>query len=254
MEERTTCRQYDAFAPDYHWLFSGAECEPFFETHDELLGSLEPGAKILDCSCGIGMQAVALARKGYKVWAADASAGMVAEARRRAGEAGVAIPIARCGWEELAGRFAERFDLAFCCGNSIGHCCSEEEMIRALRGMREVLAEDGKMVLDSRNWEKLRQEKPRFSVLALREREGKKCIPLYVWNFPEKWEEAHVVVVVLVFEEGGRTWHRSYPITYYPFRADELMRRLKTAGFAEAESDYEEAKDDYRALARCKGS
>ena len=106
--------------------------------------------------------------------------------------------------------------------------------------------------MDSRNWEKLRRERPRFSVLGAREREGKRCIPLYVWNFPETWEEPHVVEVVLIFEKEGRTWCRPYPITYYPFRADELVERLKAAGFAEVKTNYEETKDGYRVIARCK--
>ena len=80
MEERTTCRQYDSFAADYHWLFSGVADRPFLEEHEELLEALGPGARILDCACGIGIDAVALAHEGYTVCAADASAGMVAEA------------------------------------------------------------------------------------------------------------------------------------------------------------------------------
>ena len=61
--------EYDAFASDYHFLYSdrvlsGAR---FLEGYAEVLQSLPPRARILDCACGIGIHSLALARRGYDV-------------------------------------------------------------------------------------------------------------------------------------------------------------------------------------------
>ena len=50
---------------------------------------LTPGAAILDIGCGTGRHAVELARLGYRVTGVDISAGMLAQARKRAEAAGI---------------------------------------------------------------------------------------------------------------------------------------------------------------------
>ena len=52
-----------------------------------------PGDHVLDLGCGTGEDAVWLARRGVRVTAVDASPGMLAVARAKAGEAGVADTI-----------------------------------------------------------------------------------------------------------------------------------------------------------------
>jgi len=75
--------EYDAFASDYHWLYSERVLsgEPFIERYAEILDSLATGAVILDCACGIGIQSLALARDAYHVRGADVSPGMVTHKR-----------------------------------------------------------------------------------------------------------------------------------------------------------------------------
>ena len=46
----------------------------------------DPSAKVLDCACGIGTQAIGLAALGYNVTGSDISEGELAEARKRAAE------------------------------------------------------------------------------------------------------------------------------------------------------------------------
>ena len=118
-------------------------------------------------------------------------------------------------------------------------------MVASLRGIRAVLKDGGRLVLDSRNWEKLRRDRPRFQVMGVRDRAGVRCTPLYVWSFPDRWEVAHMIEVVLIFDEQGRTSCRSYPVTYYPFRFDALLERLSRAGFVDVQSDYASDVDSY---------
>lgn len=80
---------YDELAPQYDKLFSDwqdAAAEQA-ELLDGLLRSFgfDRSARVLDCACGIGTQAIGLAALGYAVTASDISDGALAQATARGG-------------------------------------------------------------------------------------------------------------------------------------------------------------------------
>ncbi len=243
----TKTQQYDQFSLDYHWLFSDRVLsgEPFLEQYKNLLESLPSDSKILDCACGIGTDALTLARRGFSVQGTDSSLGMVEQARERARYEELDISFTHLSWTDLTKAFRQEFDVVFCTGNAIGHCRDKEEMLASLRGIRGTLKKKGLLVLDSRNWEKLHAEKPRFTTFGVRVRNGVRCIPLYVWNFPCQWQDEHLIEVVLIFEEDGRVYQRHYSITYHQISHLELCDRLKEVGFKNIQSDFKKDKYSY---------
>ena len=244
-------RQYDAFSGDYHWLYSDRALSgiPALEYIQDVLTGAGLKTRILDCSCGIGNFAITLSRQGYDVSGSDGSPGMIEQANLAAKNANLEIPLSCCAWRDLPAHFTDRFDLIFCLGNSIGHARNREEMVRSLQGMRAVLRDGGKLVIQSRNWEHLSEEKKRFTHYQWRERAGQRCLPLYVWTYPEKFDDAFTIEVVLVFDAGGEVSIRSYPIVYYPFRVEELMERLRRVGFTEIQIRLSEDKAEYWLIA-----
>jgi len=170
---------------------------------------------------------------------------MIREARKLARQAGMKVRFQQCAWRDLPRKFGRQFDLVLCRGNAIGHCRNEHEMVNALRGIRSVLKDTGSLILDTRNWEKICAEKTRFSTLGPRIRNGHRCVILYVWNYPKRRTDPHTIEVVMIFETDGRLTVRNYPITYYPFRFQELIRRLKAAGFGSFQTNYTRKLGDY---------
>ncbi|MGB6829952.1 MAG: class I SAM-dependent methyltransferase [Terracidiphilus sp.] len=243
--------QYDEFAVDYHWLYSDyvSSGKPALAEHEDVLREAGSKVRILDCSCGIGGFAIALAKLGYGVSGSDGSPGMIEQADLAARNANVDIPLKCCTWEELPAHVTGPFDLVFCLGNAIGHTRNREEMFRSVQGMRAVLRSGGKLVIDSRNWEQIRKEKSRFTPYQWRERAGQRCLPIYIWNFPERFEDAHTIEVLLVFDCDGKVSVRSYPIVYYPFRVEELIEHLRRAGFTNIQNRFSESGEGYRLVA-----
>lgn len=246
-----TQNEYDAFARDYHWLYSDQVLsgERFLEGHAGILKAQPPGSAILDCACGIGVHSLALARRGFQVQGTDLSPGMVAEAQRRAANEGLAVEFTASAWRDLSRRFEPQFNLVFCTGNALGHCPTPRDRLAALRNMRAVLRPGGWLVLDSRNWERARRERVRFEAMPMRVRHGRRCLALYVWNYPRRWSEAHLTEVALLFPSDQGTELRRYPITYYPYRREELLGCLKQAGFQKVSSDFDPAKNWYEVTA-----
>ena len=88
--------------------------------------SLPPGSAILDMGCGTGRHSVELARRGYRVTGVDLSAGMLAQAKQAAQQAGVQVE-----WVQSDARaFSSeaRFDAAIClCEGAFGLVGSGED-------------------------------------------------------------------------------------------------------------------------------
>ena len=116
---------YDRLAPQY---------DQFYEDWDETVRAearflqrifaefgFDHSARILDCSCGVGTQAIGLAALGYDLTGSDLSAGALAEAKRRAAERDVAVRLEQADFRALSAVFSEPFDLVIAMDNALPH-------------------------------------------------------------------------------------------------------------------------------------
>ena len=193
---------YLTFAADYDWLFDddvltdgGAINHP---AAARLLQRTGPGRTVLDASCGTGINAAALARRGFDVWATDGSEAMIEQAAARFRREQLAIPVRRSLWADLPATLAERFDVVLCVGNSLVHAAGQDAMVEALTGLRRMARPGGHVVIDSRNWEKLHAER-RIVRVANRvlTRDGRRCLSFYAWEIPERLHDEHVAHIVV---------------------------------------------------------
>jgi len=225
---------YRALADDYEWLESDAvhSGEEFLAQTADLLAALPPGARVLDCACGSGSTALGLARAGYEIHASDLSPAMVARTRERAKAEGLDLPAEVGDWASLPERAEQPFDLVVCVGNSIVHADGRAGRREALAAMRAVLAPGGRVLLDARNWEKLRAQRPRIVAERPVERGGRRCQALRVWSIPEAWDEVHVQEPILLFApgDGEAPRVRRYEVPFVPVRREDLAADLVAAG------------------------
>lgn len=106
--------------------------------------AVPPGAEVLDVPCGGGRLSLALARRGYKVTGVDWSAEFLNHARSCDGAQSVT-------WERRDMRdlpWRERFDGAFCLGNSFGYL-DDEGNAAFLRAVAAALRPGARFVLET---------------------------------------------------------------------------------------------------------
>ncbi|MCC2276092.1 class I SAM-dependent methyltransferase [Streptomyces sp. ET3-23] len=239
-------------AEDYSWLLppQWMSGEIFLQQHAAVFAGLPSGSSILDAACGVGVEAVALAGKGFKVSASDASPDMVEQCRRRAAETGMNVPTEVACWRDLPRTWRTHFDLVLCTGNSIVHAAGEEEMISGLRGLRGVLAERGKLLVTSRNWEKIHRERQRLAVPSQMQKQGgRQGLGIYLWDIPETWDAPHVAEIVILVFEGDTVVSRRHEVVFQPFRHGELVHRMQQSGLSIVSDSYETDADWYSVVA-----
>ena len=241
---------YADLAHDYEWLFPdealdggpvGATSPGSRDLLDGILETLRPGARVLDSACGIGADAMALARSGFDVTASDGSESMVAEARRRCLRFGVEIDVIQSNWQDLPERVPGAFELILCLGNSMVHTATKSKMISSLEGLRRVLSPDGVLVIDSRNWEHLYDSRPRIITgRHVIERRGIRSSSLYIWTIPDDFNAPCRAEIVLLFEDASSAiTHRRYVLDFTPFRRADLTAAIRAAGLTVIGDSYQ---------------
>jgi ubiquinone/menaquinone biosynthesis C-methylase UbiE len=128
----------------------------------ELAAIFGPGAgrRVLDCSCGWGKQAIALAKLGWQVTATDISPTSLNFARRAAHEEEVTIDFRLLDMRYLAETFHSEFDWVVT-GYALYELDADEAIQHAVSGMFQALKPGGQCYLIQRDHDELMDEKPR---------------------------------------------------------------------------------------------
>jgi SAM-dependent methyltransferase len=235
----STAEPYATLAGVYEFLTPDGLLTPE-DSSAGFAGLLAPGARVLDCACGIGLLAAGLAARGFTVAASDASPEMVARTRALGLDAQV------CRWEELSGG---PYDAVLCVGNSLAHA---EDRRAALAGMARVLAPGGRLWVTSRNWERERAAGSRLEVGdRLVERDGRRALVIRAWTVPDAWEAPHAMdVAVAVLADGGAVTTGHERLTFWPFTPATLEADLRAAGLAQESTTFAPDAERYAVTAR----
>jgi SAM-dependent methyltransferase len=225
---------YDAFASDYDLVYGGRWEEAVSkqgQALDRLIISSLGSAKcrVLDCSCGIGTQAIGLAMCGHRVHGTDISEGAIERARREAKRLGVDVTFDLADFRDLR-TVVGTFDVVISCDNAIPHLLSDAEIHQALRAMRSKLRVGGLLLLSVRDYDRMLAERPSTAP------------PVVVAGPPRRllvrfndWEEAGRMYDLhfFVLLEDVSTWTLSahYQTRYRALPSAELIAAAQEAGF-----------------------
>lgn len=111
---------------------------------DQALGVAQ-GSLVLDLACGMGLHAVAMAKRNYRVVGVDLSLSMLARAGENAQEAGQKINFVHGDMRDLG--FDRTFDAVYCIGTSFGFF-DEETNRKVLEGVHRALKPGAVLLLE----------------------------------------------------------------------------------------------------------
>ena len=131
---------YDALAAEYHLLFP--DWWAAAQWHGEVIArvlagrGVRPPATVLDCTCGVGTQALPLAALGYRTTGTDLSRRAVERARREAETRGLPVTLACADVRDVRMAVTGTFVAVVSCDNSLPHLLTDPDLERAVDSIR----------------------------------------------------------------------------------------------------------------------
>ena len=226
---------YDNLATQYDKLF--LDWESTTREQAALLCGLfreygfDDTARILDCACGIGTQAIGLAAMGYDVTASDISEGELAEAGERARKAGVDIRFQRADFCALSRTFTEKFDIIIAMDNALPHMLSRAALEGAVGSIAGQLRNGGIFVASIRDYDALLKDKPPYSPPYIHKTGRGQRVSFQTWE----WEGDCYKLIQYIIDDEETTKVSRFECRYRAVRREELTGLLLSNGCSRVE-------------------
>jgi len=244
--------QYNLMSHFYNVLYAEAGMKfyenEFVNQYKEILDELQPSSKVLDSSCGNGVKATALKRKGIDVVGTDISEEMIRLTKEYAENSNLEFPTKQLSWQQLPFHFKEEFDVVFCCGNSISHSLSLTEMLLNIKSLYKVTKKGGKIIIDTRNWDKVLNENIRFNTSNIIEYNNKKFMFTYIWNLNGFNNISKVEILFIEIIDGKKTKCKPLALDFMPFTHDDFILILKECGLKVLRDNFDIESDNYSVI------
>lgn len=224
---------YDDLAPLYHLIFHDwdASIERQGAQLAAIIRSAWPGSdRVLDVACGIGTQAIALARNGFRVTASDLSPRAIERARHEALKRGQSIPFSVCDMRVARQHHGTGFDVVISCDNSMTHLLSNAEILAALKSMHDCLHPGGGCLLTVRDYDREPRGPNIVKPYGARVENGKRYLGIQVWDFAG---DHYDLTLYFIEEDLASEEVRTHALRsrYYAIGIDELLALMREAGF-----------------------
>jgi len=227
---------YDSMASDYHLIFK--DWDQAIEWQGEALYNIiQKKIKyntptMLDCSCGIGTQAIGLAKKGYQVTASDISPTMIDRAKVEAHLRGVNIQFEVADFRTLEKDIKGQFDIVLSADNAIPHLLTDSDLEKALKNMYLKLKSDGLLLLTIRDYDEMVKNRP--EVTQPRMMDNGKRIVFQAWDWAEDFK-TYTVKHFIIQEVNGEWVTKHNETKYRALLRDELNQFLLKTGYQDIE-------------------
>ncbi len=244
---------YDGLGPEYRdnmgWDWDaavrkeGAELDRFITKR---VGHQGPHT-LLDCSCGIGTQAIGLALEGYQVHATDLSPVSIECASQEATRLGVDMTFGVADFRQLGDSISDTFDVVLTCDNSIAHCLRDEDLHAALTSMKSRLKPGGLLLLSMRDYDALIEDKPRFNNQHVHDKPDGRRVVFQLWDWADDGRR-YKMNQFLIREIDGSYDFKHFHTELRALRRDEILAAVREAGFEEVSWHFPEQSGYYQPI------
>lgn len=211
---------YDEISKYYDYIF------PIDKEEVDFLSNVsgKPPKYLLDIACGTGGYSIELAKLGYKVTAVDLDEKMVEELRNKAEDLNIDIHAIQENMLDIYKKINNKFDLAFCIGNSLVHLDGEREIEIFLKEMKGMLNENGSLIIQIINYDRVLENKVTFLPTIKNDDRGLEFSRIYGYD-----NQKNKILFKTVLKVDGNTIENE--IALFPILADNLVNLVHKAGF-----------------------
>jgi len=199
---------YDAIAADYDRIFEDWDAAVARQATSlaPLLTALgvEPGAPVLDCTCGIGTQAIGLALHGFDVTGSDVSRAAVERAGREAARLGAVARFRVADVRDLMSCLPGGFAAVVSFDNSLSHLASDEDLQSAARAMTSRLRAGGVIAASIRDYGRLAAERTPSTYPRVSGEHPHRSVSFQVWEWDA--DGGMYDAELLLLREGPAGW------------------------------------------------
>lgn len=225
-----TQKFYDSLASQYDKLFLDWQADTYEQAKilNKIFANNGFGstASILDCACGIGTQAIGLARLGYNVTASDISNGEIAEAETRAMNANVKIRFENADFRALSNTFTEQFDIVIAMDNALPHMLTSADLEKAISSIVNQTKENGIFVGSIRDYDTLLKDKPPYSPPYIHKTDKGQRVSFQTWD----WNGDCYKLIQYIIDDSDSLRTSKFECEYRATRRDEMTTMFLSNG------------------------
>ncbi len=186
--------------------------------------------KVLDCSCGIGTQAIGFAIEGNIVTASDISKKAVERAKAEAERLNVDVSFLVSDFRKLSQNISDEFDFVVTADNSLPHLLTENDLSLAANNIFHRTNFGGSVVISMRDYDRIREEgiqgmPPR----RITDEHGTR-VYLQTWQ----WNQSKTIydLELFILKQTSTGWiAESYITNYRAWLRSEIETAFLNAGF-----------------------
>ncbi|WP_327136224.1 class I SAM-dependent methyltransferase (plasmid) [Streptomyces sp. NBC_01343] len=229
---------YDGLAENYHRMYD--DWWAFATDYTEVLAGLlategvDPPAKVLDVTCGIGTQALPLAAKGYRVTGSDLSGRAVQRARQEAAARGLDVELVTHDVRRIADHGGRDYDAAISGSNSLTHLLTDEDLRQALTSTHRCLRPGGVFLATIRDYDRLADDNVQGLAPEMFGSGDNRSIVVQAWDWAQDRRTLTAHHIMLLKKRNREGWDTTVrTIDYRALRRAEFDAALKATGFAD---------------------
>src|SRR5579863_4936439 len=225
---------YDDLAGHYHLMFedwnaSGARQADVLGAILERECGPAKSLRLLDCACGIGTQAIGLAKLGFRVTGTDVSPRAVERARLEARKQGLDLPVYAADMLQLSSMPEASFDAVLCMDNALPHLSCGQDLATAAVQIRAKLRDGGVFMASIRDYDRLVEERPLVQGPTFFSDAARRRIVFQLWDWTDERRYSFHLYITRDTPAGWQTHHGV--CEYRAVLREELTRILESAGF-----------------------
>ena len=186
-------------------------------------------AKVLDCACGIGTQALGLAALGYPVTASDISDGELAEAAVRAEKNSLKVRFEHADFCALSETFPEPFDIVIAMDNALPHMLTGKALESAVKSITGQVSPGGIFAASIRDYDSILAEKPPYSPPYIHRTDRGQRVSFQTWV----WNDENYQLTQYIIDDEEKLQIGKFVCEYRAVRREELTNLLHSNGCCE---------------------